>query len=42
MAAGALAGRIEIIDVTELPMMHMRTGCVQIKVRAAGPLAALA
>ena len=42
VAAGALADRIEIIDITEMPMTHMRTGCVQIKVRAAGPLAALA
>lgn len=40
--AGARAGEVEVLDVVELPMTHMRTGCVQIKVRAAGPLAALA
>jgi N-methylhydantoinase A/oxoprolinase/acetone carboxylase beta subunit len=42
VAAGALAEQVEIIDVQELPMAHMRTGAVQVKVRAVGPLAALA
>lgn len=40
--AGAQAGQVEILDLIELPMTNMPTGCVQIKVRAAGPLAALA
>jgi N-methylhydantoinase A/oxoprolinase/acetone carboxylase beta subunit len=39
--AGALAEAVEIVDVTELPMTHMKAGAVQIRVRAAGPLAAL-
>ncbi|WBX85602.1 hydantoinase/oxoprolinase family protein [Sphingosinicella microcystinivorans] len=39
--AGAQAGAVEIIDISEMPMTHMRTGCVQMRVRAAGPLAAL-
>jgi hypothetical protein len=42
VAAGALAEQVEIIEVLELPMAHMRTGAVQVKVRAVGPLAALA
>jgi hypothetical protein len=42
VAAGASADQVEIIDVQELPMSHMRTGAVQVKVRAVGPLAALA
>lgn len=40
--AGAHQGQVEVLDIVELPMTHMRTGCVQIRVRAAGPLAALA
>jgi hypothetical protein len=40
LAAGAAAGGIEVVDVVELPMTHMRTGAVQVKVRAIGPLAA--
>ncbi len=40
--AGAAADQIEIVDVVELPMTHMRGGATQIKVRAVGPLAALA
>jgi N-methylhydantoinase A/oxoprolinase/acetone carboxylase beta subunit len=39
--AGAQEGAVEIIDVTEMPMTHMKSGSVQIRVRAAGPLAAL-
>ncbi len=40
LAAGAAADAIEVVDVVELPMTHMRTGAVQVKVRAIGPLAA--
>lgn len=40
--AGADADRVEIVEVIELPMMHMRAGATQIKVRAVGPVAALA
>jgi N-methylhydantoinase A/oxoprolinase/acetone carboxylase beta subunit len=40
--AGAQPGAVEIIDVSEMPMTHMKAGSVQIRVRAAGPLAALA
>ena len=40
--AGAQADAVEIIDVSEMPMTHMKSGSVQIRVRAAGPLAALA
>jgi N-methylhydantoinase A/oxoprolinase/acetone carboxylase beta subunit len=39
--AGADAARIEIVEVIELPMTHMRAGATQIKVRAVGPVAAL-
>ncbi|MFW7267646.1 hydantoinase/oxoprolinase N-terminal domain-containing protein [Gluconacetobacter sp. Hr-1-5] len=39
--AGAAAGQIEIVDLQELPMTHMKAGSVQVKVRAVGPLAAL-
>jgi N-methylhydantoinase A/oxoprolinase/acetone carboxylase beta subunit len=39
LAAGAAADGIEVVDVIELPMTHMRTGAVQVKVRATGPLA---
>jgi N-methylhydantoinase A/oxoprolinase/acetone carboxylase beta subunit len=42
VAAGALAGEVEVLDVIELPMTHMKSGSVQIKVRAVGPVAALA
>jgi hypothetical protein len=38
--AGARPESIEIVDVIELPMTHMKTGAVQIKVRAVGDLAA--
>jgi N-methylhydantoinase A/oxoprolinase/acetone carboxylase beta subunit len=40
--AGADADRIEIVDLQELPMTHMKSGSVQVKVRAVGPLAATA
>jgi hypothetical protein len=39
--AGAQEDAVEIIDVSEMPMTHMKSGSVQIRVRAAGPLAAL-
>jgi N-methylhydantoinase A/oxoprolinase/acetone carboxylase beta subunit len=42
VAAGALEDTVEIIDVSEMPMTHMKSGSVQIRVRASGPLAALA
>jgi N-methylhydantoinase A/oxoprolinase/acetone carboxylase beta subunit len=41
VAAGARAEDVEVVDIVELPMTHMRTGMVQIKVRAVGPLATL-
>jgi N-methylhydantoinase A/oxoprolinase/acetone carboxylase beta subunit len=40
--AGAHPDRVEIVDVIELPMTHMRAGATQFKVRAVGPVAALA
>lgn len=39
VAAGAEEGQVEVLEVIELPLSYMRTGYVQIKVRAAGPLA---
>ena len=39
--AGAHPERVEIVEVIELPMTHMRAGATQIKVRAVGPVAAL-
>lgn len=42
IAGGACADQIEIVDLQELPMTHMQSGSVQVKVRAVGPLAALA
>lgn len=42
VAAGAAAEDVTIVEVTELPMTHMRAGSTQIRVRAVGPLAALA
>ena len=42
VASGADASQIEIVDLQELPMTHMKSGSVQVKVRAVGPLAALA
>jgi N-methylhydantoinase A/oxoprolinase/acetone carboxylase beta subunit len=42
VAAGADSRSVEIIDVQEMPMTHMRAGAVQIRIRAAGPLASLA
>lgn len=41
VAAGARAEDVEVVDIVELPMTHMRTGMVQIRVRAVGPLATL-
>jgi hypothetical protein len=40
LAAGAAPDSVEVVDVVELPMTHMRTGAVQVKVRAVGRLAA--
>ncbi len=42
VAAGARAAEVKVLDVVEMPMTHMQTGCVQVRVRAAGPLAELA
>jgi N-methylhydantoinase A/oxoprolinase/acetone carboxylase beta subunit len=39
LAAGAEEDSIEIVELTELPMTHMRTSAVQVKVRAVGKLA---
>ncbi len=39
VAAGAEPESIEIVELTELPMTHMRTTAVQVKVRAVGPAA---
>jgi len=41
VSAGANADQVEIVEIIELPMTHMRKGATQIKVRAVGPLAAL-
>jgi N-methylhydantoinase A/oxoprolinase/acetone carboxylase beta subunit len=38
VAAGAEPDSIEIVELTELPMTHMRTTAVQVKVRAVGKL----
>jgi len=38
LAAGAEPNSIEIVELTELPMTHMRTTAVQVKVRAVGKL----
>ena len=40
--AGADGDRVEIVEIAELPMTHIRGGATQIKVRAVGPIAALA
>lgn len=40
LAAGAAPDSVEVVDVVELPMTHMRTGAVQVKVRAVGTLVA--
>lgn len=39
IAAGAAPDSVAVVEVTELPMTHMKTGAVQVKVRAVGPLA---
>ena len=41
VAAGAAEEGVDIVDIQELPMTHMQSGSVQVKVRAVGPLAAL-
>jgi N-methylhydantoinase A/oxoprolinase/acetone carboxylase beta subunit len=38
VSSGAAADSVEIVEVTELPMTHMRSGAVQIRVRAVGAL----
>ncbi len=38
VAAGADRETVEILDIVELPMMHMKTNAVQIKIRAVGNL----
>jgi N-methylhydantoinase A/oxoprolinase/acetone carboxylase beta subunit len=38
LAAGAEPGSIDIVELTEMPMTHMRTTAVQVKVRAVGRL----
>jgi N-methylhydantoinase A/oxoprolinase/acetone carboxylase beta subunit len=38
IAAGAEPDSVEIVELTELPMTHMRTSAVQVKVRAVGKL----
>ena len=38
VAAGAARDEVEVIDIRELPMSHMRSGRVQVRVRAVGPL----
>jgi N-methylhydantoinase A/oxoprolinase/acetone carboxylase beta subunit len=38
LAAGAEPDSVEIVELTELPMTHMRTTAVQVKVRAVGRL----
>jgi N-methylhydantoinase A/oxoprolinase/acetone carboxylase beta subunit len=40
IAAGAEPEQVEVIDLQELPMTHMRMGAVQIRARAVGPLSA--
>lgn len=42
VGAGADETQVEIVDLHELPMTHMKTGSVQVRVRAVGPLTALA
>lgn len=41
ISAGAAPDSVAIVDVVEMPMTHMKTGSVQIKVRAVGNLAAV-
>jgi N-methylhydantoinase A/oxoprolinase/acetone carboxylase beta subunit len=40
VCAGASRATVEVVEVIELPMTHMPTGAVQVKVRAVGDLAA--
>jgi N-methylhydantoinase A/oxoprolinase/acetone carboxylase beta subunit len=37
--AGANPDTVEIVDIVELPLTHMRTGAVHLKIRAVGELA---
>jgi N-methylhydantoinase A/oxoprolinase/acetone carboxylase beta subunit len=39
VSAGALEQSVEIVDVVELPMTHIQSGAVRVKVRAVGSLA---
>ena len=39
VCAGAAPDTVEIVDIVELPMTHMRSGSVHVKVRAVGQLA---
>ena len=39
VTAGASRATVEVVEVIELPMTHMPTGAVQVKVRAVGDLA---
>ncbi|MDA5192829.1 hydantoinase/oxoprolinase family protein [Govanella unica] len=39
--AGADPDTVEVLDIAELPMMHMKTNAVQVKVRAVGNLFAM-
>jgi hypothetical protein len=39
--AGAAEEQVEVVEIFELPMMHMRAGATQIRVRAVGPIASL-
>ncbi|WP_374944393.1 hydantoinase/oxoprolinase family protein, partial [Sphingomonas sp.] len=41
VAAGAAEATVEVIEVVELPMTHMKAGTTQIRVRAVGELAEL-
>jgi N-methylhydantoinase A/oxoprolinase/acetone carboxylase beta subunit len=40
-AAGADPGTVTIVEVSELPLTHMRTNLVQVRVRAVGELASI-
>jgi hypothetical protein len=40
-AAGADPATIKIVEMAELPMTHIRTNLVQVRVRAVGELASL-
>ncbi len=38
VSAGAIEESVEIVDVVELPMTHMQSGAVRVKIRAVGSL----